>query len=159
MISEILIAVLPVAATLATLLISQRHARRVTADERDARAAESAADREFRAHENRHVDRREAAIRMVGAAEDEVAAIRQWEYRGEYGRLSPGDIYEDHPFTELNAAYATLMMLADETVCRAAATLRDAVITCFNGGHDRWGGYDDALGRFQESSRSMLTST
>jgi hypothetical protein len=60
--SELLLGTVPVAASIATLLISQAHSRRVAAEERADRAEHAIRDRAFQSRENRYVDRHDAVI-------------------------------------------------------------------------------------------------
>lgn len=152
-------ATLPVAASIVTLLISQWYARKMATDDRDERARQATAERSFQSRENRYVDRRDAVIGMVAAAEDETERIQEFERDPAYGGLSPADIHEDYMFSALNAAYAKLVILADPDVGAAATKLRDAVYACFQGREHAWSEYTAALTDFQQASRTMLTAT
>ena len=149
-------AALPVAASIVTLLISQWYSRRMASDDRAERARQANADRSFSSRENRYVDRRDAVIGMIAAAEDETERIQKFEYEDAYGGMAASDIHEDYMFSTLNAAYAKLVILADPAVGDAGMKLRDAVYACFHGQKDAWAGYSTALLAFQETSRAML---
>ena len=149
-------AALPVAASIVTLLISQWYSRKMASDDRAERASQAGADRSFQSRENRYVDRRDAVIGMIAAAEDETERIQKFEHEDAYGGLAPGDIHEDYMFSALNAAYAKLVILADPAVGDAGMKLRDSVYDCFHGRKGAWTGYSAALHAFQETSRAML---
>ena len=147
---------LAVGASIATLLISQWYSRRMARDERAERATQASVDRSFQSRENRYVDRRDAVIGMIAAAEDETERIQKFEYENGHRGMAPGDVHEDYMFSALNAAYAKLAILADPAVGDAGMKLRDAVYACFHGQKDAWIGYSAALLAFQETSRAML---
>ena len=148
-------AALPVAASIVTLVVSQWYSRRMAADDRSERAQQAAADRTFQSRENRYVDRRDAVIGMIAAAEDEIERVQAFEYEHQ-GGLSPGDVHEDYAFSALNAAYAKLTILADPAVAEAATELRDSVYSYFHGRKGAWTKYSAALEAFQRLSRAML---
>lgn len=156
--SELLLGTVPVAASIATLLISQTHSRRVGAEERADRAEHATRDRAFQSRENRYVDRRDAVIDIIAAAEDEIERIESFEMDPSYGGISPGDLHEDYRFSALNAAYAKLVILAEPSVSEAALRLRDTVYDRFHGKKDAWVAYAVALERFQATARAMLTA-
>ena len=147
---------LAVGASIATLLVSQWYSRRMARDERAERATQASVDRSFQSRENRYVDRRDAVIGMIAAAEDETERVVKFENDPTTHGLSPGDVHEDYMFSGLNAAYAKLVILADPAVGEAGMKLRDAVYDCFHGKKGCWTTYTAALLAFQETSRAML---
>ena len=154
--TQFLLATAPVLASVATLLISQAHARKVASEKRADRGSQAGIDRAFQSRENRYVDRRDAIIGMIAAAEDETERIQKFEYEDAYGGMAASDIHEDYMFSTLNAAYAKLAILADPAVGDAGMKLRDSVYACFQGQKDALPGYSTALLAFQETSRAML---
>jgi hypothetical protein len=130
----------------------------MASDDRAERARQATADRSFQSRENRYVDRRDAVIGMIAAAEDETERIQKFEYDNAYGASAPGEIHEDYMFSALNGAYAKLVILADPAVGDAAMKLRDAVYDCFHGRKHAWPAYTAALDGFQGTSRAMLAT-
>lgn len=154
--TEALLAIGPVVASLATLVVSLHYSRRMAGDERLARSEEAGRERVFQSREHRYEDRRDAVIGLVTAAESEMATIRRWEAQGDYVGLSPGDVHEDYEFTNLNTAYAALSILGVVEVEASARELRDAVYGCFFGSKGAVARYERALSDFQRASRRML---
>ena len=148
--------VLPVAASLGTLALAQRHAAKMAKQERAHAAVQAQEDRRFQAREARYADRRAAVIDFLAAASDETDAVVQFEREPGHEGLVPFDLYDDYEFVKFNAAFARLTVIAAEDVALAAQALRDAVYGCFTGETDSWLKYNEALRSFQDAARLML---
>lgn len=154
--SELSIAALPVVASLLTLWLSQFHARRMARDDRKQAEAQSQRDRQFQSREARYSDRRAAVVAFIAAASDEADAVARFEQ--EHPGLSPFDLHDDYLFPKLNAAYASLVVVASSDVVREAGTLRQAVFDCFAAGGGNWAAYTAAMTAFQDAARAMLVA-
>lgn len=151
-------AALPVLAALLTLALSQRHARRMAAEDRRERASEARVDRTFRARQERFADRRDAAAAFLKEVQHEVDRIAQFGRDPSYGGASPGDIYDDYEFTELNAVHAQLELISDDETAAISTDLRGAVVELFNGREGAWEKYLEARTAYLTAARTMLVA-
>lgn len=147
-------AVLPVAASLLTLWLSQLHSRRMARDDRNHGLTQRREDHQFQAREARYSDRRAAVVAFIASASDETDGVARFEQ--EHPGLSPYDLHDDYLFPKLNGAYASLVVVASPAVVGAATKLRQAVFDCFSGHNDSWQAYGVALTEFQDAARAML---
>ncbi len=144
----------PVVASLVTLLIANNHSGRIAREARDAAATQDERRREFDARERRYEDRRDAIIALDAQARCEQDAISHFEYENQF---PPGASIEDYDFRELNAAYARVVLLASPDVVEAADALRYAVMEQFEG-EGTWQSTNEALMAYREAARKMLAS-
>lgn len=147
-----IVVVTPAAASLLTLFLSNWHARRMAAGEREATR-----DRlRIELAERRYEDRRDAVIALDQAAEQQTDTIA--DFQMQHGnRLSPGDVIDDYRFEDLMAAHARVAMLATLAVVDAAEGLKSAVIAVFSGTDGSWSRYHAALAEYRVQSRAMLS--
>lgn len=155
---SLIAAALPVLAALLTLGLSQRHARRLAVADRLERASEARIDRTFRARQERFADRRDAAAAFLEAVQHEVDRINQFERDPSYGGASPGDVYDGHDFTELNAAHARLELISDDETAARATEVRNAVVGTFYGREGAWNEYVGARKSYLTAARRMLVA-
>lgn len=149
----------PVAASLLTLTLTNRHTRKLASEERQARTQEDERKRKFAAGENRYEDRRDAVIALDKAVSAELDRIVDFEdsaARRGYD-LSPGDVHEEEPrFAEVNAARAAVVLLASDDVAKAATDLTHALVLRNQGESEA---FRNAQAIYQQACRVMLRSS
>lgn len=147
-------AVLPVAASLLTLWLSQLHTRKMAREDRKHSEDQRRQDQLFQSREARYSDRRAAVVAFIASASDETDGVVRFEQ--DNPGLSPFDLHDDYLFPKLNAAYADLVVVASPVVVEVATRLRQSVFDCFAGNKDSWPAYNAALTEFQDKARAML---
>ena len=154
--AAVTVAALPVVASLGTLALSQRHARRTAQEDQSHNAVRDRQTRLFQAREARYADRLAAAVDFIAAANDETDAVVQFERDPRHDGLSRSISTTDYEFSKFNASYARLAILASPAVTAAAGELRQAVYDCFMGKENRWETYNATVEQYQDRAREML---
>lgn len=146
----ILPVILPVAATLVALWLTNSHNRNL------AEIARSEAREKLQAEisEHRYEDRRDAVIGFDAAAQNDTDKVL--DYLDTHGS-APGDFHDEYTFPELNAALAKVTILATPPVVTAALEVKTEVLKLFNGTGE-WPRYNDALAAYRAASQTMLAT-
>ncbi|MFE3998954.1 hypothetical protein ACFX43_09175 [Nocardioides sp. YIM B13467] len=151
------VAVLPVASALATLVIGNWHSRKLARESRVDAEIQAAAARRFAAREARYTDRRGAVTAFIAAVEDEMTKIQHYVADPNMPPGGPGDLNPEYEFSKLNQAHAELAVIADEPIVGLASTLRYSVVDYFYNGKSDWDNYRATLSEFQRTARAMLS--
>ncbi len=154
--AAVLAALLTGALSLAVQYMTNRHARRMAADDRAAALEVDRERRLFEARERRYEDRRDAVIALDREVDRQADLIRaHYNDNGMY----PGQYHDldvlDAP--ELFAASARVKLLATPEVSGAATALVDALLKMFRGStKSPWADLHRAQPAYIAACRAML---
>lgn len=146
-------AVLPVLASLLTLIIANRHSAKMARESRLDAAQHAADRRQFESSERRYEDRRDSAIKLQAALDREKDRI--YKHVEECGD-APGGMYSDHDFRDMYEALSRVEILATQEVIESARRATSAVVNLFFGQPNAGAALNKELEDYQLRVRDML---
>jgi hypothetical protein len=151
--AAVLAALLTGALSVVVQIVTNRHARRMAADDRTAALATDRERRLFEARERRYEDRRDAVTALYQVAEQKVRNSIDFDDR----EGPPGPLGVDVDLmSDLFAARARAILLATPEVGTAAISMAEGVMEVFHHGRNGLHAYSAARQTYLSACQVML---